>query len=103
MVLGSGTSASGHRPAGSLASSRLGTQLSRSGFGLQGRQLLPIHVEVILLIFVSGVIMGMSSAQETWLQHQTSCRHAEPNAIQKLNNKLELYPVENGLSKRKQL
>ena len=41
--------------------------------------------------------------QRTWLRHCASSRDAEPQYDQKVNNKLGPYPVENGLSKRKQL
>ena len=43
------------------------------------------------------------TAVGTWLRRRASCRDAEPQYHQKVNNKLELYSVENALSKRKQL
>jgi hypothetical protein len=61
----------------------------------------------MLLIFASGLIMKIGSARVLPRGPGSSIeRHAgmlDPNAIQKLNNRLGLYPIENGLSKRKQL
>ena len=51
----------------------------------------------------AGRVAGDGRLSGTWLRHRASCRGAEHQCHQKINNKLELYSVENALSKRKQL
>ena len=47
------------------------------------------------------MVAGTSYVQGAWLRHRVSCRDAEPQHDQKVNNKWELYSVGSGLSKRK--
>ena len=51
----------------------------------------------------AGRVVGDGRLSGTWLRHRASCRDAEPQCHQKVNKELELYFVENTLSKRKQL
>jgi hypothetical protein len=53
----------------------------------------------VSLISAGGPTTEMGHTQWTWLQHRAPCRDAGPQYDQKENNKLGLYPAENGLSK----
>ena len=50
-----------------------------------------------LLIFSNDKVVGMGYVGGTWPQYQASC--PDPELQHHQNNKSELYPLQNGLSK----
>ena len=91
----------------------VGEKASEGDKGRTDRKLPPQRLSIVFffslgfagdmsLIFVSSLITGTGFTQGTRFQHRTSCGDAEHQYHQKVNDDWgRLYPIGNGLSKRK--